>query len=70
VRDHTFTIPLDQHADECMTFQLKDLSLHGTASEVEFAVLESLKLLIMQQVELEKVACINMKGNMGEALIE
>jgi hypothetical protein len=30
--------------------QLKDLSLHGTASEVEFAVLESLKLLIMQQV--------------------
>jgi hypothetical protein len=30
---------------------LKDVSLHGSASEVEFAMLESLKLLIMQQVE-------------------
>ena len=37
-------------ADPLMALQLKDLSLHGTASEVEFAMLESLKLLIVQQV--------------------
>jgi hypothetical protein len=39
----------------CLKSQLQDAVIHGTASDVEFTMLESLKLIILESLGAEQV---------------
>jgi hypothetical protein len=35
--------------------QLKDAVIHGTASDIEFTILEALKLIVLESLQAEQV---------------
>jgi hypothetical protein len=39
----------------CVNLQLKDAVIHGTASDVEFTMLEALKLIVLELLGAEQV---------------